>query len=71
MELLYAEGKGVIFEQVLQWIKSSKEHLRASGVLAIGNFARNGMSGVVVYDQSKCSISLLSTIGIIVVDCSR
>lgn len=41
MELLYAEGKGVIFEQVLRWIQSSKEHLRSSGVLAIGNFARN------------------------------
>ena len=44
MELLYAEGKGVVFEQVLRWVQSPKEHLRSSGVLAIGNFARNGES---------------------------
>ncbi|KAK2186270.1 hypothetical protein NP493_207g02024 [Ridgeia piscesae] len=42
MELLYDEGKGVVFEQVLRWVQSPKEHLRSSGVLAIGNFARNG-----------------------------
>jgi len=44
MELLYDEGKGVVFEQVLRWVQSPKEHLRSSGVLAIGNFARNGES---------------------------
>ena len=44
MDILYEDGKGPVFKESLSWLQSASEHLRMSGALAIGNFARNGKS---------------------------
>ena len=44
MDILYEDGKGSVFKESLSWLQSASEHLRMSGALAIGNFARNGKS---------------------------
>ena len=46
MDILYEDGKGSVFKESLSWLQSASEHLRMSGALAIGNFARNGKSSV-------------------------
>ena len=42
MEMLFDDGKGSIFQESLKWLDSKQEHLRLSGALAVGNFARSG-----------------------------
>lgn len=43
MNILYAEGKGKVFQQMVAWLSSGDEDLQITGVLAMGNFARTGM----------------------------
>ncbi|XP_074645613.1 rap1 GTPase-GDP dissociation stimulator 1-like [Tubulanus polymorphus] len=41
MEILYDNGKGLIFEETKKWLSCSHDHLKMSGALAMGNFARS------------------------------
>lgn len=41
MTLLYAEGSGPVYQDMLSWLISDDVDLMITGVLAIGNFARN------------------------------
>lgn len=45
MDILYEEGKGLVYTESVSWLQSPSEHLKMSGALAIGNFARNGEFG--------------------------
>lgn len=40
MEMLYGEGKGKVYQQMVFWLNSEDVDLLSTGVLAIGNFAR-------------------------------
>ncbi|XP_065205375.1 GTPase-GDP dissociation stimulator vimar [Planococcus citri] len=40
MELLYDNGKGNVFVEMVSWLSSSVKELQVTGILAIGNFAR-------------------------------
>jgi hypothetical protein len=42
MNLLYAEGNGAVFKEMVSWLGSDDEDLQITGVLAMGNFARTG-----------------------------
>lgn len=42
MQKCFAEGSGVVYQDVLSWLQSSNLQLQLSGALAIANFARNG-----------------------------
>lgn len=42
MELLFENGKGRVYQSVVNWLSSSVEELQVSGVLAVVNFARAG-----------------------------
>ena len=44
MEVLFEDAKGIIYQECLKWMTSTNEHLRMSGALAMGNFARNGIN---------------------------
>lgn len=41
MNILYNNGKGKMYENMLKWLDSNDLDLLSSGILAIGNFARN------------------------------
>lgn len=41
MTLLYADGNGKVYKHMLSWLHSDDIDLMITGVLAIGNFARN------------------------------
>lgn len=43
MELLYSNGKGNVFVDMVNWLSCNVEELQVTGVLAVGNFARAGM----------------------------
>lgn len=40
MNLLYADGKGKVFQGMVGWLTSTDDDLQITGVLAMGNFAR-------------------------------
>ncbi|KAJ9581282.1 hypothetical protein L9F63_023554, partial [Diploptera punctata] len=40
MNVLYNEGRGKVFEEMVAWLSSGDEDLQITGVLAMGNFAR-------------------------------
>lgn len=42
MQKCFAEGSGLVYQDVLSWLQSSNIQLQLSGALAIANFARNG-----------------------------
>lgn len=42
MQKCFAEGSGLVYQDVLSWLQSSNTQLQLSGALAIANFARNG-----------------------------
>lgn len=42
MNLLYADGKGKVFQGMVSWLTSTDDDLQLTGVLAMGNFARTG-----------------------------
>jgi hypothetical protein len=42
MELLYKDGEGKVFKEMVAWLESDDEDLQVIGVLAMGNFARTG-----------------------------
>lgn len=42
MQKCFAEGSGLVYQDVLSWLQSSNLQLQLSGALAIANFARNG-----------------------------
>nr|XP_022910852.1 rap1 GTPase-GDP dissociation stimulator 1-B-like [Onthophagus taurus] len=41
MNLLYDNGNGIVYEQMITWMDSSDPDLVSTAVLAIGNFARS------------------------------
>lgn len=41
MTLLYNDGSGVVYRDMLAWLHSDDIDLMITGVLAVGNFARN------------------------------
>ncbi|XP_042316644.1 rap1 GTPase-GDP dissociation stimulator 1-like isoform X2 [Sceloporus undulatus] len=41
MQQLFAEGKGVIYQNIATWLTSKHTQLQLTGALAIANFARN------------------------------
>lgn len=43
MEALFMNSEGPVFYEIVKWLDSDVDHLRLSGALAVGNFARNGM----------------------------
>lgn len=43
MNLVYGDGKGKVFQGMVNWLTSTDEDLQITGVLAMGNFARTGM----------------------------
>lgn len=42
MQKCFAEGSGMVYQDVISWLQSSNTQLQLSGALAIANFARNG-----------------------------
>ncbi|KAE8737968.1 hypothetical protein FOCC_FOCC016561 [Frankliniella occidentalis] len=40
MAMLYGDGKGEVYKNMLQWVKTDNTDLQTTGVLALGNFAR-------------------------------
>ena len=43
MEILFKNGEGPVFYEMIKWLDSDIDHLKLSGALAVGNFARNGI----------------------------
>lgn len=43
MNLLYDNGRGTTYKNMLQWMDSENTALVSTGILAIGNFARNDL----------------------------
>lgn len=41
MNLLYDSGQGTMYKNMLYWMDSEETALVSTGILAIGNFARN------------------------------
>lgn len=41
MDLLYNNGDGIVYKNMLSWLNSDDFDLLSTGILAIGNFARN------------------------------
>lgn len=41
MDLLYENGNGVVYKHMLSWLHAADVDLLSTGVLAMGNFARN------------------------------
>ncbi|CAC5369206.1 unnamed protein product [Mytilus coruscus] len=41
MEALFKNSEGPVFYEIVKWLDSDVDHLRLSGALAVGNFARN------------------------------
>lgn len=41
MALLYDDGNGKVYTNMLSWLESDNADLLITGVLAMGNFARN------------------------------
>jgi hypothetical protein len=54
METLFKNGEGPVFYEMIKWLDSDIDHLKLSGALAVGNFARNGILFIV----NKVSILL-------------
>ena len=42
MTMLYREGEGEVYLNMLKWIRMDNVDLQTTGVLALGNFARCG-----------------------------
>ena len=62
MDILYEDGKGPVYEESLSWLQSASEHLRMSGALAIGNFARNGkLQGMIILTLLQTVLVQIST----------
>ncbi|KAK7602061.1 hypothetical protein V9T40_009502 [Parthenolecanium corni] len=62
MELLFENGKGRVYQSVVNWLSSSVEELQVSGVLAVVNFARadSHCTEMVKQGISKKLIAILS-----------
>lgn len=41
MEYLYENGNGAVYKDMILWLNSEDVDLMSTGILAIGNFARN------------------------------
>lgn len=50
MQKCFAEGSGLVYQDVLSWLQSSNLQLQLSGALAIANFARNDSNCVKMLD---------------------
>uniref|UniRef100_A0A1A8D734 RAP1, GTP-GDP dissociation stimulator 1 n=2 Tax=Nothobranchius kadleci TaxID=1051664 RepID=A0A1A8D734_NOTKA len=50
MQKCFAEGSGVVYQNILSWLQSSNTQLQLAGALAIANFARNDSNCVKMMD---------------------
>lgn len=46
MTMLYRDGEGEVYHNMLKWIRMDNVDLQTTGVLALGNFARCGKSHI-------------------------
>lgn len=42
MNIIYNEGSGPVYKELVDWLTSELEDLQIAGALAMGNFARSG-----------------------------
>lgn len=42
MGIIYNEGSGPVYKELVEWLTSELEDLQIAGALAMGNFARSG-----------------------------
>ncbi|KAI4470821.1 rap1 gtpase-gdp dissociation stimulator 1 [Holotrichia oblita] len=63
MKYLYDNGNGKVYRQMMSWIDSQDSDLVSTGILAIGNFARNDMHCIYMVQSglSKKLIDILAT----------
>uniref|UniRef100_A0A1A8L439 RAP1, GTP-GDP dissociation stimulator 1 n=1 Tax=Nothobranchius pienaari TaxID=704102 RepID=A0A1A8L439_9TELE len=50
MQKCFAEGSGIVYQNILSWLQSSNTQLQLAGALAIANFARNDSNCVKMLD---------------------
>uniref|UniRef100_A0A8C6L3K3 Si:dkey-191g9.5 n=1 Tax=Nothobranchius furzeri TaxID=105023 RepID=A0A8C6L3K3_NOTFU len=50
MQKCFAEGSGIVYQNILSWLQSSNTQLQLAGALAIANFARNDSNCVKMMD---------------------
>lgn len=62
MNLLYADGKGKVFQGMVSWLTSTDDDLQITGVLAMGNFARTDRHCIQMVEQevSKKLLALVA-----------
>lgn len=62
MDFLYENGKGAVYRNMVSWLSSKDPDLLSTGVLAIGNFARNDLhcKQIVESGLAKVLLSILS-----------
>ncbi|XP_018335360.1 rap1 GTPase-GDP dissociation stimulator 1 [Agrilus planipennis] len=61
MEYLYDKGNGKLYQNMLLWLDSDDIDLKSTGILAIGNFARND-SHCIQMTQNKTAKKLLEVL---------
>lgn len=42
MNIIYGNGEGPVYKELVSWLTSNMDDLQIAGALAMGNFARNG-----------------------------
>ncbi|XP_054262952.1 GTPase-GDP dissociation stimulator vimar [Macrosteles quadrilineatus] len=70
MNLLYSDGKGKVFQGMVNWLVSTDDDLQITGVLAMGNFARTDKHCLQMVDLgvSKKLLSLLKRNNVVSAD---
>lgn len=51
MDLLYENGDGIVYKNMLSWLHSEDIDLLSTGVLAMGNFARNDLHCIQIVED--------------------
>lgn len=59
MELLYSDGTGEVYRQMLQWLDDPDVDIVCAGVVALGNFARDDNKCVKMVEDDKVGVKLL------------
>ena len=65
MEILFKNGEGPVFYEMIKWLDSDIDHLKLSGALAVGNFARNGILFFNIFPTKCYLISLRNIIHVL------
>lgn len=56
MGIIYGDGSGSVYQELVGWLTSDLEDLQIAGALAMGNFARSG----------ECHCPFLYTVGSVI-----